>query len=332
MGCHELSKGRHGGMRAEILQLQIGLCLPAWRACPGGPQGWRSYYAGAERTPLRLLQSSLLGAARCMHRCMVQAISGVWSHLQPSTKAPSCLPPLLPVARLRFLGAHTILASPAAGAQHASLDTGVAAWECPAPPGVPGGHGHVTPTCPSSEPRCECPGCLLALLLAGMGNPAALMQFRALKIYFSGARGEKKERAAQRCPPVPGEELCRAVTPPGNPSEAPCDPAPSQGHAPPRGTTASPCPWPPLPVGLGDGWRRGGLGGRPCGASLLPVKLPLAPQLEFPVVGIDLAALPVPQLDAQGVGCLARQEVHGLVTQPVLARRVPEALGKQRVG
>lgn len=29
-------------------------------------------------------------------------------------------------------------------------------------------------------------------LLAGMGNPPALMQFHALKIYFSGAQGEKK--------------------------------------------------------------------------------------------------------------------------------------------
>lgn len=66
--------------------------------------------------------------------------------------------------------------------------------------------------------------------------------------------------------------------------------------------------------------------------SLLPVTLPLAPQLEFPIVGIDLATLPVPQLDAQGVGRLARQEVHGLVTQPVLARRIPKALGEQRGG
>lgn len=97
-----------------------------------------------------------------------------------------------------------------------------------------------------------------------------------------------------------------AVTPPGNPSEALCDPAL------PRGTTASTCLWLPLAQGglgtVGDGE-----------GSVLPVKLPLAPQLEFPIVGIDLAALPVPQLDAQGVGCPAGQEVHGLVTQPVLA-------------
>lgn len=46
-------------------------------------------------------------------------------------------------------------------------------------------------------------------------------------------------------------------------------------------------------------------------------------------MGIDLATLPVPQLDTQGVGLLARQEVHGLVTEPVLAGRVPEALEEQ---
>lgn len=62
---------------------------------------------------------------------------------------------------------------------------------------------------------------------------------------------------------------------------------------------------------------------------LLPVTLPLTPQLEFPIVGIDLAAFPVLQLDAQGIGRLACQEVHGLITQPVLACCIPKALGEQ---
>lgn len=81
--------------------------------------------------------------------------------------------------------------------------------------------------------------------------------------------------------------------------------------------------------GAWDSRRRGELGSHPHGVLLLPVKLPLASQLEFPIVGIDLATLPVPQLDTQGVGLLARQEVHGFVTQPVLAGRVPEALEEQ---
>lgn len=74
------------------------------------------------------------------------------------------------------------------------------------------------------------------------------------------------------------------------------------------------------------------LGGHPHSASLLPVKLLLTPQLEFPVVGIHLAALPVLQLDPQGVGRLACQQVHGLVPQPVFPCRVPEALWSSRVG
>lgn len=93
--------------------------------------------------------------------CTVQGISGVWFHLQPSTKAPSCLPPLLPMARLRFLGPHTVLTSLVVGAQQSSPDTGVAAWGCPAPPGVPDTHDHVTATCPGSELPCECPSCWL---------------------------------------------------------------------------------------------------------------------------------------------------------------------------
>lgn len=46
-------------------------------------------------------------------------------------------------------------------------------------------------------------------------------------------------------------------------------------------------------------------------------------------MGIDLAAFPVLQLDAQGIGRLACQEVHGLITQPVLACCIPKALGEQ---
>lgn len=244
--AHELSKGWHGGMQVEILRRQLDLGLPAWSTCPGGPQRWRLI---PPKVPLVLFAGDWLSAGT---GCMVQVISRVWSHLQPSTKAPHCPPLLL----LSFLGACAIPISPVAGDQHPCPDTGVAAWGCPAPPGMPAGCGCVTPICPSVKLWRECPSCLLAPCpAAGWGGKSRCLDATScIKICFgfSGTRGERKEWVAQQCPPAPGEELCRDVIPLGNPSKARGDPAPPWGHVPPRGTAASPCPWPPLPAGLGD--------------------------------------------------------------------------------
>lgn len=63
-----------------------------------------------------------------------------------------------------------------------------------------------------------------------------------------------------------------------------------------------------------------------------PVEQPFAVQLKPAIVGIDLAALPIPQLHTQHIGLPVRQEVHGFIAQPVLARRIPKALGEPREG
>ena len=124
MGCHQLSEGWHRGMQAEILQLRLGGGLPAWTACPGVPEGGGQAML-QQRTPPGSSARGRLGACT---GCVVQGISSARSHLQPSTAAPSCLPPLPPVARLVAPAAHGVPTSLAAGGQHPSPATRVPAW------------------------------------------------------------------------------------------------------------------------------------------------------------------------------------------------------------
>lgn len=162
--------------------------------------------------------------------------------------------------------------------------------------------------CPNKQPQCKCPGCSH---WDGKSHCLDAILYITNLLFRSPGRDESITAMCL----APG-----TITTTGQPSEAPCDPTP------PWATTPSPSPWPLLPTELGDSQRWGVLGGCSHSASPLPVKLPLTPQLEFPVVGIHLAALPVLQLDPQGVGHPARQQVHGLIPQPVLPRRVPKAL------
>lgn len=97
MGCHELGKSRHGRMQAEILQLQVGLGLLAWRGCPGGPQGWRSCYAGAERRPSQGFSGAFCwGLAQCMHG--MHGAGGLRGLVPPPTQHQSTQLPATPPA------------------------------------------------------------------------------------------------------------------------------------------------------------------------------------------------------------------------------------------
>lgn len=166
-------------------------------------------------------------------------------------------------------------------------------------------------SCPNKQPQCNCPSCSH---WDGKSHCLdAILYITNLLLRNPG----RDESVTEMCLP-PG-----TITTPGQPREAP------GGPALPWGTTPTLPPGHCCPQGLGAV-----RDGECCShsASPLPVKLPLTPQLEFPVVGIHLAALPVLQLDPQGVGCPARQQVHGLVPQPVFPRRIPKALWSRRVG
>lgn len=122
---------------AETLQLQRG-----WGPLVLGVPRGGGHAVLEQRGPPRLLWCSLLGAHT------VQGISGDLS--LPAQHQATQLPPTPPAHGQ----AHTVLASPVAGAQCPSPDTGAAARGCPAPPGVPSGHSCVTPICPSSKLHC----------------------------------------------------------------------------------------------------------------------------------------------------------------------------------
>lgn len=210
---------------------------------------------------------------------------GSGSTCSPAVKAPSCFPPPWP-----WPGAygHGKLSIRSAASLPGQRKLGM--------PNTPGNAWlpqlcHLP--CPNKEPQCKCPSCS-----HWNGKSHCLDAILYIKNLLLRSSGRDENITA----------VCLApgiITTPGQPSEAPGDPAP------PWGTTPSPSPW---PQGLGT-VRDGECSSH--SASPLPVKLPLTAQLEFPVVGIHLAALPVLQLDPQGVGHPARQQVHGLIPQPV---------------
>lgn len=192
MGCHEPGTEGH---RQRPCSSSL-----AW-VCPGGPRGWRSCHAGAERNPPPPPRLLLLGVSS-VHAwdARRRGPPGFGPISSPAPKHPTAFPPA-PPWRGRCSPEHTP-SSHAWPQEHSAPPQ--ARGSSLGMPGTPSSCGRVTPVCPSIEWQCRCPGSLLAP--AGMGNPAALRQFNALKSTLGSQEpeGGKKVWVAQQCPPALG--------------------------------------------------------------------------------------------------------------------------------
>lgn len=198
---------------------------------------------GEKRTPP--VSSSLLAGGEisaCMG-WMVQGMSGVWFHPQPSSEGPQLLSTLLPMAR-------STRSWQAGHQEHSVPPRTWRACRCQTPLGMPGGHSCVTSLAQTTSLSASAQVTAWDRNSHWDGKHHCLDAILYIKNLLLRSPGRDESVTEMYLAPA-------IITTPGQTSEAPGDPAP------PWGTTSSPCPWPLLPTELGDSQRWRVLGGCP---------------------------------------------------------------------